>query len=51
MIFKARVWHQSLSRNFGLWVGRRNKLYSCPMWADKQAYTHAYLLAKGIIRA
>ena len=51
MISKARIWHQSLSRDFGSWTGRCGRLYSCPMWADKHAYTEAYLRAKGIIRA
>lgn len=51
MIPKARIWHQSLSRDFGSWAGRRNRMYSCPVWAEKAAYTQAYLRAKGIIRA
>jgi hypothetical protein len=49
MISRARKWHQSLSRDLGYWAGKRNRLYSCPVRADNDAYTHAYLRAKGII--
>ena len=50
MITQTRIWRQHLSREFGHWAGRRGRQYSCPVWADKDAYTHAYLRAKGIIR-
>ena len=50
MLSQARIWHQSVSREFGYWVGKHSRLYSCPLWADKAAYTHAYLQARGIIR-
>jgi hypothetical protein len=49
MLSGARVWQQFLSRLFGHWAGRRRKQYCCPLWADKDAYTHAYLLATGIL--
>ncbi len=51
MLSQARMWHQSVSREFGYWVGKHSRLYSCPLWADKAAYTHAYLEARGIIRS
>jgi hypothetical protein len=49
MLSRAQVWQQSLSRLFGHWAGRRRKQYYCPLWVDKDAYTHAYLLASGIL--
>ena len=50
MIREAHNWHQPLSRDFGSWAGRRDWLYSCPLWADKDVYTHGYLWAKAILR-
>jgi hypothetical protein len=37
MISRARKWHQSLSRDLGYWAGKRNRLYSCPVWANNDA--------------
>lgn len=51
MVSKVRIWRRSLSWDFGSWAGKHNRPYSCPVWADNDAYTQAYLLAKGIIRA
>lgn len=51
MLSQARIWRQSLSREFGYWVGKHSRQYSCPLWADKDAYTYAYLRARGIIRS
>jgi hypothetical protein len=50
MISQTRVWREYISRNFGRWDGKCGRHYSCPLWADKDAYTSAYLRAKGIIR-
>jgi hypothetical protein len=50
MVSKARVWRQSLSRGFGHWAGKRSRQYACPVWADKDAYTYAFLKAAGIIK-
>ena len=51
MLARARQWHKSLSRKLGHRDGRCRSRYSCPVWADIDAYTRAYLKAKGIIPA
>jgi hypothetical protein len=50
MLTKLQVWHRVLSRWFGHWCAKHNMPYRCPMWANNDAYTAAYLEAKGIIR-
>jgi len=50
MISRMRIWHRSLSHHVGHSAGKRSQKYSCPVWADKGAYTHAFLKASGIIR-
>jgi hypothetical protein len=32
-------------------AGKRSQKYACPVWADMDAYTHAFLKAAGIIKA
>lgn len=51
MISKVRIWHRSLSQDFGYWAGKHSRHYACPVWADKDAYTRAFLKATGIVRA
>jgi hypothetical protein len=50
MLTKAENMHRSLSHRFGFWLGKSGREYSCPLWVDKEAFTIAYLKAKGIIR-
>jgi hypothetical protein len=50
MFTKPQVWHRVLSHWFGHWCAKHNMPYGCPMWANNNAYTVAYLEAKGIIR-
>jgi hypothetical protein len=50
MLTKLQVWHRVLSQWFGHWCAKHNRPYGCPMWANNDAYTAAYLEAKGIIR-
>ena len=51
MLARARKWHKFLSREFGDRNGKRGGRYSCPVWADIDDYTQAYLRATGIIHA
>jgi hypothetical protein len=49
MLTNGQRWRQSLSRGFGRWRAKRRSPYGCPFWAEKDAYTVAYLQANGII--
>jgi len=51
MISRARTLHRLLSRDYGHWAAKRRRKYACPVWADRDAYTHAFLKTAGIIRA
>jgi hypothetical protein len=51
MLSKRQNWHQALSHRFGYWVAKNGSSYSCPFWADKDAFTLAYLHGKGIIES
>ena len=51
MISKVQIWHRASSRYFGHWAGERRWRYACPVWANKDAYTHGFLTATGIIKA
>jgi hypothetical protein len=47
---QSQSWHRSLSHRIGYWFGKRGTRYACPLWVDKDAFTLAYHLARGIIR-
>jgi len=49
MLTKPRVWRRVLSHWFGYWCGKHNRPYCCPLSANNDAYTVAYLEAKRII--
>ncbi len=51
MLAHSQTLHRSLSRRISSWFGKRGGRYACPPWADKDAYTVAYLEARGIIQS
>jgi hypothetical protein len=51
MLARSQTLHRLLSHRFGYWFGKRGGRYSCPLWADKDAYTVAYLRGGGIIQS
>ena len=49
MLTRPQAWRRVLSHWFGYWCAKHNRPYCCPLWANNDAYTVAYLEAKGII--